>query len=148
MVFLKKILKFIFLFFLTWNPSGVHSNDTINISKLRISSIQGDVRIIIDADRKPNYEVFSLKNPNRLVIDLAKAKFAENFSFGSNIILKDISKLCSLDNKIIENIISNNCIDDISFNTHKYVDKKYFEDSAFRKISLEHISEIARYRIE
>ena len=83
MVFLKKILKFIFLFFLTWNPSGVHSNDTINISKLRISSIQGDVRIIIDADRKPNYEVFSLKNPNRLVIDLAKAKFAENFSFPS-----------------------------------------------------------------
>ena len=83
MVFLKKILKFIFLLFLTWNPSDVHSNDTINISKLRISSIQGDVRIIIDADRKPNYEVFSLKNPNRLVIDLAKAKFTENFSFPS-----------------------------------------------------------------
>ena len=81
MLFLKKISKLFFLFFLIWNPLNTFSDDTVNISKLRISSIQGDVRIIIDADKKPIYEVFSLKNPNRLVIDLAKAKFTENFSF-------------------------------------------------------------------
>ena len=61
MLFLKKISKLFFLFFLIWNPLNAFSDDTVNISKLRISSIQGDVRIIIDADKKPIYEVFSLK---------------------------------------------------------------------------------------
>ncbi|MDA8892964.1 N-acetylmuramoyl-L-alanine amidase [Hyphomicrobiales bacterium] len=48
---------------------------------MRISSIQGGLRVIIDADQSPAYEVFSLKNPNRLVVDLAKTNFSEDFSF-------------------------------------------------------------------
>ena len=83
MVFLKKISKFILPLFLAWNPALLLSNDDINVSKLRISSLKSGVRIIIDADKSPIYEVFSLQNPNRLVVDLAKAKFTENFSFPS-----------------------------------------------------------------
>ena len=83
MVFLKKISKFIFPLFLVWNPALLLSNDDVNVSKLRISSLKSGVRIIIDADKSPIYEVFSLQNPNRLVVDLAKAKFTENFSFPS-----------------------------------------------------------------
>ena len=83
MVFLKKISKFILFFFLAWVPASLLSDDDINISKLRVSSLQSGVRIIIDADKSPVYEVFSLQKPNRLVIDLAKVKFTEDFSFPS-----------------------------------------------------------------
>jgi len=81
MIFLKKISKIIFLLFVIWNPFLLYSEDEVTVSKLRISSIQGGLRIIIDADQSPAYEVFSLKNPNRLVVDLAKTNFSEDFSF-------------------------------------------------------------------
>jgi N-acetylmuramoyl-L-alanine amidase len=64
-----------------WNPFLLYSEDEVTVSKLRISSIQGGLRVIIDADQSPAYEVFSLKNPNRLVVDLAKTNFSEDFSF-------------------------------------------------------------------
>ena len=81
MVFLKKISKIIFLLFVIWNPFILYSEDEVTVSKLRISLIQGGLRVIIDADQSPAYEVFSLKNPNRLVVDLAKTNFSEDFSF-------------------------------------------------------------------
>ena len=81
MIFLKKISKIIFLFFVIWNPFILYSEDEVTVSKLRISLIQGGLRVIIDADQSPAYEVFSLKNPNRLVVDLAKTNFSEDFSF-------------------------------------------------------------------
>ena len=81
MIFLKKISKIIFLFFVIWNPFLLYSEDEVTVSKLRISSIQGGLRVIIDADQSPAYEVFSLKNPNRLVVDLAKTNFSKDFSF-------------------------------------------------------------------
>ena len=81
MIFLKKISKIIFLLFVIWNPFLLYSEDEVTVSKLRISSIQGGLRVIIDADQSPAYEVFSLKNPNRLVVDLAKTNFSEDFSF-------------------------------------------------------------------
>ena len=81
MIFLKKISKIIFLLFVIWNPFILYSEDEVTVSKLRISLIQGGLRVIIDADQSPAYEVFSLKNPNRLVVDLAKTNFSEDFSF-------------------------------------------------------------------
>ena len=122
----------------------------INIERVILKSFLKGIKKINKDKENEKFSLITIgkSKSNISIFQNSSFVFAENFSFGSNIILKDISKLCSLDNKIIENIISNNCIDDISFNTHKYVDKKYFEDSAFRKISLEHISEIARYRIE
>ena len=81
MIFLKKISKIIFLLFVIWNPFLLYSEDEVTVSKLRISSIQGGLRVIIDADQSPAYEVFSLKNPNRLVVDLAKTNFSKDFSF-------------------------------------------------------------------
>ena len=81
MNFKKKISKIIFLLFVIWNPFLLYSEDEVTVSKLRISSIQGGLRVIIDADQSPAYEVFSLKNPNRLVVDLAKTNFSEDFSF-------------------------------------------------------------------
>ena len=70
MVFLKKISKFILPLFLAWNPALLLSNDDINVSKLRISSLKSGVRIIIDADKSPIYEVFSLQNQNLSLIHI------------------------------------------------------------------------------
>ena len=72
--------------------------------------------------------------------------FSQKFNFGSDIILQDISKVCSLEISTVKKIIT-----DTNFKVsdqNLYVDKKYFENNNFRKISLKHIIEISSARIE
>ena len=72
--------------------------------------------------------------------------FSQKFNFGSDIILKDISKVCSLEISTVKKIIA-----DSSFkisDQNLYVDKKHFDKNNFKKISLKHIIEISSARIE
>jgi|TARA_B100000767_G_C19747929_1_gene529392 cell division protein FtsA len=74
--------------------------------------------------------------------------YSQNFDFGTNIIVKDLSKICSLTSETVNNIIADLCFDDIKKNnSNEYLDKKYF-DEVYRKISLDHIHNIAEARIE
>lgn len=74
--------------------------------------------------------------------------YSQNFDFGTNIIIKDLSKICSLKFETIENIVADLCFDDIKKNhSHEYLDKKYFNE-VYRKISLEHVCNITDARIE
>ena len=57
--------------------------------------------------------------------------FFQKFNFGSNIILKDISKVCSIDLSDVKNIISNSSF--LLSDKNIYVDKKYFEKVALEK---------------
>ena len=61
-------------------------------------------------------------------------------------ILKDISKVCSLEISKVRNIISENNF--VVSSENMYVDKKYFDEKNFRKISFKHITEISSARIE
>ena len=72
--------------------------------------------------------------------------FYQKFNFGSDIILKDISKVCSLEITTVKKIIT-----EYSFkisDQNLYIDKKYFDKNNYRKINLKHIIEISSARIE
>ena len=72
--------------------------------------------------------------------------YLENFSFGTNIIKKDISKLCLLELFTIDKILS-----EINFDQEldeKYLDKKFFNNTNYRKISLSHFKEIMFARLQ
>ena len=64
--------------------------------------------------------------------------FFQKFNFGSDIILKDISKVCSLEISNVKKIISGSNLKTLDNNI--YVNKEYFEQNNYRKISLKHIS--------
>ena len=49
--------------------SGINSAQAAGISSMRIGQGVGNVRIVFDADRKFDYQVFLLSSPKRLVID-------------------------------------------------------------------------------
>lgn len=70
--------------------------------------------------------------------------FYQNFNFGSDLISKDISTVCSLDIGTVLIILS-----EIDLNLKdSYLDKKYFQGKNFRKISIQHIYDISLARIE
>jgi|TARA_B100001093_G_C26835809_1_gene1018303 cell division protein FtsA len=75
--------------------------------------------------------------------------YSESFAFGTDMLIKDVSKLCSLDIKNVKLIFSDICFGEIETSTKdKYLSKKYFSDINFRKISLEHIKNIFLARIK
>ena len=116
------------------------------------------IKRIIDSNFLFYMNIYNLNSSiNFFCIDLGKDKssltlfyngsfcFLENFNFGTNIIKKDVSKLCSIESDIIDKIIS-----EINFErefSKELIDKKYFYDKPYRKISISHIKEIMLARL-
>tara|TARA_B100000242_G_scaffold137859_1_gene97906 strand:- start:3079 stop:4236 length:1158 start_codon:yes stop_codon:yes gene_type:complete len=80
----KNIFKVVLVLFTVFTSSNLFSRELSEISKIRIINISEGARLIIESDKPIKYEVFSLKNPSRLVVDLAKIKFSDNFSLPPN----------------------------------------------------------------
>ena len=74
-------------------------------------------------------------------------KFEQSFKFGSDIVIKDISKITSLNIDIIKNILDKiESYDDIS--EEDLVEQIFFKDSVYRKIKKRLIYKIALARIK
>tara|TARA_S200000501_G_scaffold360183_1_gene386954 strand:+ start:5956 stop:7143 length:1188 start_codon:yes stop_codon:yes gene_type:complete len=72
--------------------------------------------------------------------------FTKIFPFGTNSIINDIGKLCSINENEVRLIISK--IDFTStINTKDYIDKNLFKESKFKKLSIKHVKDIINARI-
>jgi cell division protein FtsA len=75
--------------------------------------------------------------------------YSETFSFGTDIIMKDVSKLCSINLDSVKDIFAEIKFENADDNIDKkYLDKKYFKDTNFRNISLTHLKNIISARAE
>ena len=74
--------------------------------------------------------------------------FFKTFPFGTDAIYKDLSQLCSLKRDEIELIVNDLNFDNLDKNKDKYIDKKFFTESDFKKLSIEHIRNIIDARIK
>ncbi len=119
----------------------------LNLNKIILKSFTEGVKVV---NKNKNYTFFKIninKEDSQLSFFSESAFcFFQKFNFGSDIILKDISKVCSLEINNVKKIISETNFEISEQNM--YLDKKYFNDDNFRKISLKHIIEITSARIE
>ncbi len=74
-------------------------------------------------------------------------KFVQEFNFGSDIILQDISKVTGLRNKNVEDVLLNSNFSDKNLE-NDLIEKKYFGNQNYRKIKKKLIFEIADARIK
>ena len=103
-------------------------------------------------DNNPKIETFfyiQIKDNNSKLfyVENNAVKFEQNFNFGTEIIVNDISKITSLENRSIKNIISQN--ENISkISDEELLEKKYFKIQQYRKIKKNLITKIAEARID
>ncbi len=72
--------------------------------------------------------------------------FTKIFPFGTNSIIHDISKLCSINENEIRPLIKK--IDFTStINEKRYIDKSFFTESKFKKLTIQHVKDIINARI-
>ena len=57
------------------------SNEAGSVSKIRFSSLNSGIKVVIDVEKDFKYEVLPLSSPPRVVVDLYNVKFDSNFSF-------------------------------------------------------------------
>ncbi len=86
------------------------------------------------------------KHSKVIFIENSSLKYIQDFKFGSNLIINDISKVTGLKTDIIKNILINS---DFSENKlEELIEKNLFKDNNYRKISKKLITDIAKARIE
>ena len=74
--------------------------------------------------------------------------FSQEFNFGVDIIIKDISKLCSLKYEEVEVMLNKLNLEKISDNNENFLDKKYFINSPFREVKEKLVIEVIKSRFE
>ena len=138
----KNILKNIRLIF---------NNCGINIDRIILKPFVEGVNFLLINKKTINFTSITLEN-NRINVSLFKNKsyvLTQDFDFGINLVIKDISKLCSLKISEVEFFLKE--IDlkiVIENNKDSHLDKLYFSTSPYRKIKHQLILDIMVARLD
>ena len=125
-----------------------------NTCNLKIKKIifKGFIEGVDLIERNANLESFfkiqiDENNSQIIFFENSSVKYVQDFSFGSNIIIKDISKVVGMKIDTIKNfLIHSNTIGNTSVN--ELIEKEYFKDDNYRKVKKKLILDIAEARIK
>ena len=133
------------------NIKSVFDNCGLNIEKIILKPFVEGIYLLSNNKSDKNFTTLRLEK-NRINISLFKNKsyvFTEDFNFGFNLIIKDISKLCSLKIEEVENFMKEIELKNIIENDNEsYLEKKYFYISPYRKVKYQLILDIITARTE
>ena len=87
------------------------------------------------------------KNKKLIYFENASLKLVQNFEFGLELILKDISKVLGFKIEVLKKIIINSNFSKTNLE-NELVEKEYFKNNNFRKVKKKLIFDIANSRIE
>lgn len=127
------------------NLSNIFEKCNLKIQKILIKSfIEG---VLIEKKNKANTFfniVVNKENIKILYFENSALKIIEEFKFGSDLIINDISKITSLKTEQIKKFLITT---ELNYAQNEIVEKEYFEETSFRKIKKKLILDIANARI-
>ena len=134
------------------NIKQIFNKNNLTIKKILIKNFIEGTQIINQNDNKIE-TFFKIKiNKERSHIsffDKASFRYEEFFNFGTSIIFKDISKVCSIKNETIVKILSDKFLVNKKLeNDNEFLEEKYFDKDSYRKIRKKLIIDIVNARIE
>ena len=131
------------------NIQKIFNKNNLNIKKIILKNFgEGTQLITQQKDTETFFKIKIDKNFSYInFFNKSSFRYAESFKFGTNIIFKDIQKICSLDDTIIRSYLSNNLLNKEKFKENEILEKNYFTKTNFRKIKKKLISDIAIARI-
>jgi len=133
------------------NIKSVINKCGLNIEKIILKSFAEGVNLLSNNNPDKNFTTLRLEK-NQINISLFKNKsfvFTENFNFGFNLIIKDISKLCSLKVEEVENFLKEiELKNTIESDADSCLERSFFYTSPYRKIKYQLILDIMLARLE
>ena len=131
------------------NLSNIFNKCNLKIKKILLKSfVEGSYISSSHSDVDTFFQIKINENNSQLFyFENDSLKFEQNFDFGTNIILRDISKITSLKIDVVKKIIKSNKLSDKTTDD-QFVEEELFENENFRKIKKKLIFEIAKARIQ
>ena len=131
------------------NLENIFANCNLKIKKILLKSFIEGANISKRVKSSENFFHINIQEDNSKIFyfENNSLKFEQNFKFGSNIILKDVSKVTSLKISTVKKILSqiqfDNEIDD-----DQLVEEIFFNDEVFKKLRKKLIYEIIEARVK
>ncbi len=131
------------------NIKNIFDKCNIRIKKILVKSFIKGANI---SDNQNNIDTFFLieineKNSKIFFFENDSLKFEQNFEFGTEIIVKDISKITALNTELVRVILNKINLNEQILDD-ELLEKEYFEENNYRKIKKKLIYEIALARIK
>ena len=134
------------------NIKQVFNKNNLTIKKILIKNFIEGTQIINQNNNKIEtfYKIKINKDRSNIsFFDKASFRYEEYFNFGTSIIFKDISKVCSIKNETIVKILSDKFLVNKKLeNDNEFLEEKYFDNDNYRKIRKKLIIDIVNARIE
>ena len=132
------------------NIKKLFNQNNLEVKKILIKNFVEGAQLINDNNNVQTF--FKIKinkeTSNISFFDKAAFRYEEQFNFGSNMIFKDIAKVCSIDNETIKSFLLDSSFKEKNFKKDTFLDEKFFSKSSYRKIRKKLIYDIANARIE
>ena len=132
------------------NIKQIFNKINLNVKKIFLKNFSEGVQLI---NKEKNTETFfkiklSKDESHISFFENSAFRYSENFNFGTDIIFKDIVKVCSIDKEIIKNFLSDKFSKNKDFDDNEFLEEKYFTKQNYRKIRKKLIVDIASARID
>ena len=133
------------------NIKLVFSNCGINIDRLILKPFVEGINFLLKYKNHKNFTVLTIEGKN-INISIFKNKsyvLTQDFDFGADLIIKDISKLCSLKINEVEFFLNEiNLNSEIEIDVNSCLNENFFSTSPYRKIKHQLILDIITARLD
>tara|TARA_B110001450_G_scaffold245278_1_gene258170 strand:- start:1002 stop:2201 length:1200 start_codon:yes stop_codon:yes gene_type:complete len=132
------------------NIKQIFNKIDLKIKKILLKSfVEGAYLTNKDINKDSFFKIKVSKARSQLsIFEKSSFRYVEHFDFGTDIILKDIAKVCSIDSDFINKILLDRFLDSKDFEEDELLEKKYFIKINYRKIKKKLIADIAKARIQ
>ena len=131
------------------NIKQVFNKCNLNVSRIILKSFAQGMSLINNSKNLDTFFSIDLKkNFSHLsYFENQSYRYSQKFKFGTEVIINDISKVCSLPQNKVKLLLKEINFN-VSFNDNEYLNKKYFDENKFRKVRLNLIREVISARIK
>ncbi len=133
------------------NVKQIFNKNNLNIKKILIKNFIEGTQLINKHNQVETFFKIKINKYRSHISYFEKSSFRyqEYFNFGTNMILKDIAKVCSIKNGTILKILSDKTFENKKLEGgNDFLEEKYFDEDIYRKIRKKLIIDIADARIE
>ena len=131
------------------NIKQIFGKSNLEVKKIILKEFSEGTQIINENKNESFFKItINSESSSVSFFDQDSFRFSEHFKFGTNIIFKDITKICSLNNEIITNYLSEGFCKDTIIDNEQLIEEKFFIKGRYRKIRKKLIADIVDARIE
>ena len=131
------------------NLKQIFNKSNLDVKKVFLKEFIEGVDLIKKNNEKDFFKIkINKETSNISLFDNGSFKYSENFKFGTNIIYRDIIKICSIESEVIENFLLNDYEEEKKYGEQEFIEEKYFLKGNYRKIRKKLISDIINARID